>query len=122
MKSGVKNNTKPAAVVMNMFYTGLGIARSLGEQGVRVIGLSSDRRAYGNATRYAKIEMCPDSRERPEELRDFLLALGKKLATKSVVFPTRDDDVLFLGSLPGGPEPLFRSNHPRTACAEIVRR
>ena len=33
---------------MNMFYTGLGIARSLGEHGVSVIGLSAHRRIYGN--------------------------------------------------------------------------
>jgi len=31
----------PVAVVMNMFYTGLGIARSLGEQGIPVIGLTA---------------------------------------------------------------------------------
>ena len=35
---------KPPAVVLNMFYTGLGIARSLGEQGIPVIGLSAEAR------------------------------------------------------------------------------
>ena len=34
----------PIAVVMNLFYTGLGVARSLGEKGVRVIGLTAHRR------------------------------------------------------------------------------
>lgn len=86
----------PAAVVMNMFYTGLGIARSLGEQGIRVIGLTSHRGSYGNFTRYAKLYSCPDSRERPEALLAFLLQLGDTVAQGAVVFPTRDDDVLFL--------------------------
>ena len=53
----------PVAVVMNMFYTGLGIARSLGEQGIRVIGLTAHRGIYGNFTRYATLRACPDSRE-----------------------------------------------------------
>lgn len=86
----------PVAIVMNMFYTGLGIARSLGEQGIPVIGLTAHRGIYGNFTRYAKLRSCPDSREQPEELLAFLLALGEELAGRAIIFPTRDDDVLFL--------------------------
>ena len=39
---------------MNLFYTGLGIARSLGDAGIPVIGLTARRSAYGNFTRHAK--------------------------------------------------------------------
>src|SRR5271167_2758087 len=84
------------AVVMNMSYTGLGIARSLGERGVSVIGLSAQPRLCGNFTRYAKVLRCPDSRHEPEALLHFLLTLGPELGRGSVIFPTRDDDVLFL--------------------------
>src|SRR5712692_3774978 len=87
---------RPIAIVMNMFYTGLGIARSLGEQGIQVIGLTAHRRIYGNFTRYAKVQSCPDSRETPEALLAYLLELGAKLGNRPVIFPTRDDDVLFL--------------------------
>jgi len=80
---------------MNMFYTGLGIARSLGERGIPVIGLAS-KPSYGNYTRYADVRQCPDSREQPEELLTFLLQLGQELPSRAVIFPTRDDDVLFL--------------------------
>jgi D-aspartate ligase len=86
----------PVAVVMNMFYSGLGIARSLGEQGIPVIGLTSQRGIYGNYTRYAKVRVCPDSREEPDALLTYLLELRPELDEKPVVFPTRDDDVLFL--------------------------
>jgi D-aspartate ligase len=86
----------PTAVVMNMFYTGLGIARSLGERGVPVIGLSSQRRIYGNFTRYARVLRAPDSRNRPEALLPWLLDLGKRLKSRAVIFPTRDDDAIFL--------------------------
>jgi len=81
---------------MNMFYTGLGIARSLGARGIRVIGLSAHSGIYGNYTRYAKIRSCPDSRENPDQLIEFLVKLGQEIGGKSVLYPTRDDDVLFL--------------------------
>jgi D-aspartate ligase len=87
---------RPAAIVMNMFYTGLGIARSLGERGIPVIGLTAHRGIYGNYTRYATVRVCPDSREEPEALLPFLLKLGAELPERAIIFPTRDDDVLFL--------------------------
>ena len=31
------------AIVMNVYYTGLGIARSLGQRGIPVLGLSAER-------------------------------------------------------------------------------
>src|SRR5215204_5020186 len=79
----------PRAVVMNMFYTGLGIARSLGTRGVPVIGLSAKAGVYGNFTRYAKLLRCPDSREEPGRLLEYLIALGRKSDGKSILFPTR---------------------------------
>lgn len=88
--------TPPVAVVMNMFYTGLGIARSLGKHGIPVIGLTSRRGIYGNFTRYAQVKFCPDSREEPEALVSYLLKLGEQFGCPAVIFPTRDDDVLFL--------------------------
>lgn len=87
---------RPTAVVMNMFYTGLGIARSLGEQGIPVVGLSTQHGVYGNFTRFAKIEIAPCSRAEPEALAAWLTEFGKKTGGRSVIFPTRDDDVLFL--------------------------
>lgn len=84
------------AIVMNMFYTGLGIARSLGEKGVPVIGLTARPMVYGNFTSQAKILFTFDSREQPEELLQYLLKLGPTLDGRSVIFPTRDHDVVFL--------------------------
>jgi D-aspartate ligase len=86
----------PTAVVINVFYTGLGIVRSLGERGIPVIGLSAQRGIYGNFTRYGKIRTAPDSRKDPAALLEYLVRLGKELGAGSVIFPTRDDDVIFL--------------------------
>jgi D-aspartate ligase len=84
------------AVVMNLFYTGLGIARNLGEMGIPVIGLGSQRSTYGNFSRFCKFLLCPDSRDQQEELLAFLLQLRKGQERCPVIFPTRDHDVIFL--------------------------
>lgn len=89
---------QPPAIVMNMFYTGLGIARSLGERGIPVVGLSAQRGLYGNFTRYADVRRSPDSRKQPAELFEFLMKLGQESAGPQIIFPTRDDDVVFLDS------------------------
>lgn len=96
----------PGAVVMNMFYTGLGIARSLGERRVPVIGLTARHRIHGNFTRYAKCIFVPDSRKEPEALLERLLELGPRMGRR-VIFPTRDDDVLFLDRYRGQLERYF---------------
>ncbi len=103
---------QPTAVVMNMFYTGLGIARSLGENGIPVIGLTATHGVYGNFTRYAKTIFCPDSRHNPEALLDYLLRLGKELGHRAVIFPTRDDDVVFLDRFSDQLKPLFTLTIP----------
>jgi predicted ATP-grasp superfamily ATP-dependent carboligase len=105
----------PVAVVLNMFYTGLGIARSLSKQGVSVIGLSAHRRIYGNFTRHAKVLRCPDSRDQPERLLEYLIRLGKQLGRPAVIFPTRDDDVVFLDRYRDELQRYFRLVTPQSA-------
>ena len=80
---------------MNLFYTGLGIARCLGARGVRVIGLTAGHGVFGNFTRYADVRHAPDSRTHPDALLRFLLNLGSELG-RGVLYPTRDDDLIFL--------------------------
>jgi D-aspartate ligase len=109
----------PRAVVLNLFYTGLGIARSLGERGVPVIGVSATRRIYGNYTRYAKVLFAPDSRTQPEELFAFLLRLAREEGAPLVIFPTRDDDLVFLERFREQLEPYYRMVLPSRAALEI---
>src|SRR5579864_9301459 len=106
---------RPTAVVMNMFYTGLGIARSLGEHGIPVVGLSAQRGIYGNYTRYARIVFCPDSRGGPEALRTRLIQMGRETGHRSVIFPTRDDDVVFLDRFRKELEPYFVLTVPESS-------
>jgi hypothetical protein len=51
----------PPVLILNLSYTGLGIARDLASRGVRVVGLSSDRRIYGNFTRTCEVRFAPDA-------------------------------------------------------------
>lgn len=111
---GTKDTLSPA-VVMNMFYTGLGIARSLGEHRIPVIGLTAQRGVYGNYTRYAKAVFCPDSKNEPEALLNFLLELGKSLSGRSVIYPTRDHDLVFLDRYRAQLEPYFIPLIPESA-------
>jgi D-aspartate ligase len=110
---------RPTAIVMNLFHTGLGIARSLGQRGIPVIGLSAHSQASGNFTRYAKVRRAPDSREQPEQLLELLLELGREPGARRVIFPTRDHDVLFLARHRQQLEPFFAVVLPGDAALEV---
>src|SRR6185312_5018624 len=110
---------QPPAVVMNMFYTGLGIARSLGERGIPVIGLSAQHGIYGNYTRYARTVFSPDSRKDPEGLLAFLLQLGQETGGRGVLFPTRDDDVVFLNRYRKELSPFFSLVTPSSEAVAV---
>ena len=112
----IQNTGQPVpAVVMNLYYTGLGIARSLGRRGVPVIGLAAQRGVYGNYSRYVKTVYGADSRDEPEELLQQLLALGRRHGGRSVLFPTRDHDLVFLDRFRSELEPYFVPVMPSAA-------
>ncbi len=85
----------PPVIIMNMFYSGLAIARDLAGTGLKVIGLSADRKAYGNFTRFCDVRFAPDSQSEPEKLAAYLKSAAAELGG-AVIFPTRDADVVFL--------------------------
>lgn len=87
----------PPVLVMNAYYSGIGIARSLHGVGMRVCALSSERDAPGIKSRYFHaVYDVANGRDEPERLRDQLLALSGRFHQRPVLFPTRDFDVLFL--------------------------
>jgi predicted ATP-grasp superfamily ATP-dependent carboligase len=106
------------AIVMNLYYTGLGIARSLGQRGIPVLGLTATRGVYGNLTRFAKVLLSPDSRSQAEELLRYLLQMGPTFAERPVIFPTRDDDVLFLDRYRAQLEPYYHLVAPQGAALQ----
>ncbi len=82
-----------AAVVLGMFETGLGVARSLGRAGIRVLGL--DRRSdVGFRSRYVKGSLCPDPLQDVDGFVEHLLQVASVEEHKPVLFVTSDDFLL----------------------------
>ena len=106
---------RPPVVILNMYYSGLGIARELAGKGVRVVGLSSERKIYGNFTRLCEVRQAPNSQDAPEQLAEFLLRSKDDLAG-AVIFPTRDADVIFLEHFRSELEPCYRLAIPPSEC------
>jgi predicted ATP-grasp superfamily ATP-dependent carboligase len=104
---GLATNGSVHAVVMNMYYTGLGIARALGQRGIPVVGLTAQRGVYGNFTRFAQVVRCADSKEEPAELLRQLLEIADVLGQRPVLFPTRDHDLMFMDRFRAELEPRY---------------
>jgi predicted ATP-grasp superfamily ATP-dependent carboligase len=83
-------------VVLNTFHSGLAIARDLGRLGVRVIGLTAHKEAYGNVSRWIEYRNSPDSLTQPRELLACLFELSEELNQRPILLPTRDHDINFL--------------------------
>ena len=104
----------PPVVILNMFYSGLAIARQLHRKGMRVIGLSADRSIYGNFTRLCEVRRAPSSKDNPQGLREFLLQAADLHG--AVIFPTRDADVVFLDRFRSDLESRYRVAIPPAGC------
>ena len=82
-----------AAVVLGMFETGLGVARSLGRSGIRVLGL--DRRPdVGFRSRYVDASLCPDPLHEVDAFVEHLVQVARREEHKPVLFVTSDDFLL----------------------------
>jgi len=110
---------RPPVIILNLFYTGLGIAHNLRGYGLRVIGLSADRQAYGRFSRFCEVRESPNSQENPEGLNTYLLEVAGELHG-AIIFPTRDADVLFLDHYREELEPHFRLAIPARECLRNV--
>jgi predicted ATP-grasp superfamily ATP-dependent carboligase len=94
-------------VVLNMHYSGLGIARGLAPHGVPVFGLSAHPEFPGSASRYCEFRKAPDSLLDPGGLEEFLLQFARDFDTRPILFPTRDHDIEFLLARRANLEHLF---------------
>jgi predicted ATP-grasp superfamily ATP-dependent carboligase len=94
-------------IIMNMHHTGLGIARNLRHLHLPVVSISSQRDFPGNRTRYADFRLSPDSQNGKHELLSFLLDFRKEFRLNPIIFPTRDQDILFLDEFRTELDPHF---------------
>lgn len=118
-KQETSGSKLPPVLIMNMFYSGLAIARDLAGTGIKVIGLSADAKAYGNYTRFCEVRQTPDSQSEPEQLVKYLQSVADELQG-AVIFPTRDADVVFLDRYREELKSYRLSIPPRDSLARVL--
>ncbi len=107
------SSMQPPVFVMNLYYTGIGIARNLRNSGIEVYGLSSEKNAPGVKSRFFDgVYEVPNGRDEPEALCQSLLEIRRHHEQTPVIFPTRDFDVLFLHQYREQLSPFYRLPQP----------
>jgi D-aspartate ligase len=86
---------KRVAFILNMGAGGLGVARSLGRNGIPVVGVDFHSKDPGMSSRFVKPLMVKDPVTQPESVLDKLLRQGRKLEDKGMLFVTSDAFLLF---------------------------
>ena len=79
----------PPAVILDMDFQGLAIARALGRRGIPVIALDSHPGRWSLASRYCTHVPCPPFDDEPGSLRA-MLAVAEAVGPGSVLFPLHD--------------------------------
>lgn len=80
----------PPAVVLGLNPNALATIRSLGSKEIPVIGIDSNLKQMSAHSRYCSKVYCEDYTYGGEKLLECLVALGKRLPVKGVVFPSGD--------------------------------
>jgi len=86
------------ALVVGGDYQGLGIARSLGRQGIPVVVLD-DEISISRSSRYVQRSVKVDALREPGETVETLVEVGERLGLQGwVLFPTREETVAAISS------------------------
>lgn len=78
-----------SALILGMFETGLGVARSLGFEGIKVFGMDF-KKDIAFYSRYVQATLCPHPLENQEEFLCHLKEWAAKQAEKPVLFISAD--------------------------------
>jgi D-aspartate ligase len=112
--------TLPPAVILNVYATGLGLARNLAGHGVPVYGLSVQANAPGNFSNRCRALQCPDSQDEPEALLAFLLEMAVRLGGRAMLLPTRDQDIRFLDRHRSALDPYYDILQPAGDRLDVI--
>lgn len=102
------SDAPPAVVLQASGPNALGIVRSLGRAGVRVIACDHDPGAVGLVSRYATPHVTANALTEPERFVEDLLELGRGPGRGGVLFATHDEAVSALGPRQAEVDELFR--------------
>lgn len=79
------------AIVFNVLFNGLGVIRALGENGIPVKALDSNKKAVGRYSKYtSNFQTVTDPSLDDKKFINELIEIGKKSDSKPVLFPTND--------------------------------
>ncbi|SFD45293.1 Predicted ATP-dependent carboligase, ATP-grasp superfamily [Bacillus sp. OV194] len=84
------------AVVLDLSATGIGIVRSLAEQGIKVYAFDTESKQKIGKTRYASCGVCPNPVSEEEKLLEHLTRLGQTFEEKAILYAGSDDYVRFI--------------------------
>ena len=79
-----------SALLLGLSETGLGVGRSLGRQGIKVIGLDYEK-GLGSYSKYIQAGICPHPIKRERDFLRFLVDVCTKDKHKPVLFITDDN-------------------------------
>jgi len=86
----------PPAVILGLSVTSLGVVRSLGRRGIKVIGIDHKKNQIGSFSKYCEALICPKPGRAESDLLDFMESLAHRFVDNVVLIPTNDEFVLFL--------------------------
>jgi len=108
----------PPAVLLDMDFQGLAIARCLGRRGISVFAVDSRPRRWTLACRYCAPVACPRLEAGAGPVLGVLMRLGEELGPGSVLFPLHDG---YLGLMAEHREELDRWFRAPTPRSELLR-
>jgi D-aspartate ligase len=89
LKKGKTFNSSYPAVVLGALETGLGVIRSLGQEGIRVYCFDF-KTEIARYSRFGKFYQCPHPQKERRQFIEFLLNKGKLFVNKAVLFFASD--------------------------------
>ncbi len=108
----------PSAVVLGLGVNGLGVVRALGRRGIKVVGAYTHPQEVGRHSRYCEPIRLPSVENGHAQFLEGLIAIGKRLGDRPVIFPTSDAAVWFLSEERVALQPYFRFDLP---AAKVLR-
>jgi predicted ATP-grasp superfamily ATP-dependent carboligase len=87
----------PAVVIQASGPNALGLVRSLGRVGIPVVACDHDPSALGLRSRYARPHVTADPLTDPDRFVDDLVALGRTLPARGVLYATHDEALSAMG-------------------------
>lgn len=112
-------NKEHRAVVLGMFETGLGVARSLGRKGIKVYGFDF-KKDIAFHSKYVKAKICPNPLNEEKQFIQYITSFGKTEHQKPVLFITSDDFLISVSRNKNILEDYFQINLPDNKLIESI--